>query len=830
MNAATRKPELLAPAGDLDSAYAAIHYGADAVYLGLQKFSARAEAQNLTLDQVREVTGYAHGSSPRRKVFATVNTVVLDREVGEVTEALAALAEIGVDAVVVQDLGVARIVRTCFPTLRLHASTQLAIHNLAGARVAAQWGFHRVTLARELTVREIRAIAAGAGIEIEVFVHGALCYSYSGLCLFSSLLRGRSGNRGRCTYPCRDLFTPSGGNGRPGAFIFSMKDLALPDAVRELGEAGVTSLKVEGRKKSALYVACATSLYRRVLDGAQNKEELRQVQDDIRTVFSRPWTGLYLRDEKNRDVVDTQTVGHRGALIGTVEAVARSAGPYERLRFTTRRAVERHDGIQVDLPEAGRPYGFAVDALYTVPRSGRPSESVIAAPAGAVVEVTLPARHPRIPVGANVYSSSSQQVKRTYRFTRPRPGEYRVRLPIEVTVQVSSRRVAAHGRVVPGPGLPGGAADVHVSGTFGPAEDQRLFVEAAQQAFARLGETQFALHSLRLENEQALFAPVSLLNVLRRDLAARLAEDVERRRRQRIGECITMIAQVPSPDAAARPGVLWSVKVDRLAYLAGFREGDLADVEDIVVDIGSGGALRQLSLELAHTAERVGRQRLRLGLPPIVRDQEWGPLVERVRALWADGWRRWEASGLAAWSMLADAGGDGRAADLTADWTLYVLNRAAALELTDRGIRRFVLSAEDGIGNMAALASQFPDQATVCVHQDVPLFISDTCAFATMRGRCRGARACDAEAEDLVSSKRERVTVVRRGCRSIVLAERPFSVAHRLRELRYRGVRHFRADFVYRPHTAAEVLDTWRALREGRRPRGVTERAMRELV
>src|SRR5262249_54205584 len=227
--------ELLAAAGGLDGAFAAFHFGADAIYLGLKKFSARAEADNFTLEEVSEITAYAHSLQPRRRVFVTVNTLIRQDELAELVEAVAALDDIGVDAVILQDLGVYHLLRRHFPRLELHASTQLAVHNRPGAEVLHRLGFQRVVLARELTFEEVHDITAQAGIETEVFIHGALCYSYSGLCLFSSQTLGRSGNRGKCAYSCRDSYEVSGApltlrdggsvrrDPRQG-FPFSMKD------------------------------------------------------------------------------------------------------------------------------------------------------------------------------------------------------------------------------------------------------------------------------------------------------------------------------------------------------------------------------------------------------------------------------------------------------------------------------------------------------------------------------------------------------------------------------------------------------------------------------
>lgn len=200
--------ELLAPAGERSSAYAAFAFGADAIYTGLSRFSARAEAVNLTPGELEEITTHAHSLPRPRRVYVTLNTLLRESELPDLIRSLGLCEECGVDAIIVQDLGVAHLARKHFPSLRLHASTQLAIHNLEGVRAAARLGFRRVTLARELTLDEIKSIAQQAPVQVEAFLHGALCYSYSGLCLYSSLLRGRSGNRGACAYPCRDSFSP----------------------------------------------------------------------------------------------------------------------------------------------------------------------------------------------------------------------------------------------------------------------------------------------------------------------------------------------------------------------------------------------------------------------------------------------------------------------------------------------------------------------------------------------------------------------------------------------------------------------------------------------
>ena len=199
------------------------------------------------------------------------------------------------------------------------------------------------------------------------------------------MLRGGSGNRGRCNYPCRDSF-----EAKPGdkCFPFSMKDIALPDELDSLKEAGVISFKIEGRKKSPLYVAATTVYYRKLMDGTLKESDKKKYEDDIKTIFSRPWTNLYVRSKDNTDAVDSETVGHRGAPIGRVQIILNSNSRLPKLQFVTERSIERHDGLQIDLP--GRPFGFPVDTLLLMSENGKgQGKTVFEAPAGSTVLLSL---------------------------------------------------------------------------------------------------------------------------------------------------------------------------------------------------------------------------------------------------------------------------------------------------------------------------------------------------------------------------------------------------------------------------------------------------------
>lgn len=824
--------ELLAPAGGPEAAFAAFHFGADAVYLGLKKFSARAEAENFTLEEVDEVTAYAHSLLPRRRVFVTVNTLIRQDELPELIDAVAALADIGVDALIVQDLGVYRLVREHFPDLELHASTQLSVHNRAGAEALHRLGFERVVLARELTFEEVRAITAQAGIETEVFIHGALCYSYSGLCLFSAQTLGRSGNRGRCAYSCRDSYEVADAplNLRDGArvkrdprqgFPFSMKDLALPDHIPALRASGVSCFKVEGRKKSPLYVATTTDYYRRLIDGALAADERPAVEADLQTVFSRPWTRLFVASHRDKEVADRDTVGHRGTLIGKIEAVTGANTPAARLRFRTARNLERHDGLQVDLPELGKPFGFGVERMWLV-GPGRPGkrQDVFEASAGSLVEVSLPREHPPLPVGAPVYCSASEAVKRRYRYTRPKPGLYRCRKPVDVEMILTADELRASGSLR----LRGEDA-VRVSrslpGPFAPARDPAALETAVRGAFDKLGGTSFELHTLTFRDEANLFVPVSRLNQLRRDLVAGLEEAAQHHRAAHIQTLQAALCPAPAKGKKPAAPFRWLLKVDRIAALDALESADLEGVDEIIVDIARDHPAL-LAERLDQWAQRLGRHRLRFALPPLTRSWEEKGLRHKIDGLRGAGWMKWEVGNVSAWSFLGlDPLHPGSDLDLAADWSLYVINRLAAEQLGMMGIQRFALSPEDGLANIRSLLAEYSSRAALIVYQDTPLFLAESCAYANLIGGCPGKANCRFESMQMVSSHGEKVTALDYHCRTIVLNQEPFCLSHRLPDLARAGAVCLRADFIYRPYEPVEVRDTWRLLRAGRPvPRG----------
>lgn len=306
-----KKPELLAPAGSLSAGLTAIDYGADAVYAGLPKFNARERTENFTVEEISKLIAYAHKNG--KKVYITFNTLIKESEVIEVAEQICEISKLNPDAVIIQDLGVLYLIKNYFPWLNIHASTQMGIHNSAGVNLAGKMGINRVILERQVTLNELQDIKKNSSLELEIFIHGALCCSMSGNCLFSSWLGGFSGNRGKCKQPCRILYQSDNSSG----YFFSTKDLCSIDLINIYKEIGITSLKIEGRLRKADYVRSVVSAYRTVLDSDEDSavEKARQIL--LRT-SGRKWAEGFKTQESFKNIIEPAVIGISGQACGKV--------------------------------------------------------------------------------------------------------------------------------------------------------------------------------------------------------------------------------------------------------------------------------------------------------------------------------------------------------------------------------------------------------------------------------------------------------------------------------------------------------------------------------
>ena len=722
--------ELLAPAGDFETALSAFAAGADAVYCGLSDFSARAFAKNLSFDELEQLLRYARAKS--RKVYITFNTLLDEEQLDGAIEKLAKLEALGPDAIIVQDLGVARLASKYFPKLELHASTQLVAHNLEGVLALKELGFRRIVLARELSLEEISRIARSCGsktiaadgraeTELEVFIHGALCYSLSGLCLYGAMEKGRSGNRGKCPYCCRQEFK--------SYYPFSMKDLRLGEDVRKLVDAGVASLKIEGRMKSALYVSSVTKYYRDILDGeGAVRDGTRTLPTgdsvtDLETVFSRRTTELYLngRDD-SAEVIDPESLGHRGTPIGRVKKITKDREGLSWLRFHTERALEKHDGLQFDaLTDEGRHFGFGITEMrQTISR-----RNVFEVSAGEDVEILLPevrdgTRTLPIHSGDTVYCSMSNAVKRRFPIPAFRPSDYPGTHELSLKVTLSSDKISAE---VLGGDF--GGLVVTVAASLSPAKSPEKTFAAVEKAFSKLGGSAYCLGKLIVEDPDRLFAPASVMNDLRRDLVEKLDAERERALAEKIESVRESAVRVGTRTLPhdARDAVPSASAVDakRVLKVCAGQKVPSGEWDEIVVSVGVEGgahgvhALPQDGRDAVSSASAA----IRLALPVYTSEIEFNKLRNLVKRYIREGYAKWEASDLATLRMLRALGIE----DITADWSLYAMNSQALAALTELGVKRFVASPENNRENLqylaeSGLAVEFLEQ------QSTPLFIS----------------------------------------------------------------------------------------------------------
>ncbi len=349
--------ELAMPAGSIQCGLVAFREGADAIYLGLQSFSARKNATNFTIEEYSKIYRFAKDNN--KKVYITINTVIYDAQINSIIKILKQIEIIGSHGLIVQDLGVAKIIRTFFPSLDLHGSTQLAVHSVEGVKAMQKLGFTRVVLSRELTISEIEHIRKECSdIELKVFIHGALCYGFSGLCMASRIITKRSANAGACAQICRTWFSKESENG----YFFSMKDLNSAESVKELQNIKIDSLKVEGRMKSPAYVSAVTKYYRSILDNQPYQHLIEDVKATFSRYSSKGWLDNY--KEESTALIDNYYPSHKGLFISEVRDIINYRNnTYAKLYLNSEIAL--HDGLMFLFDNEGlsKDVKFSVKAL-----------------------------------------------------------------------------------------------------------------------------------------------------------------------------------------------------------------------------------------------------------------------------------------------------------------------------------------------------------------------------------------------------------------------------------------------------------------------------------
>jgi len=532
-----RVPELLAPAGNIATALAAYQSGADAVYFGLDKYNARIPAENFSVRDLSRIADYAKGHG--KKYYLTFNTLIKQDELEDAARQLEIIARYEPDALIVQDIGIVRLLRELFPSVPVHASTQMGIHNSAGVSVARDLGIERVILERQVTLEELETIVQSSPLEIEVFIHGALCCSLSGRCLFSSWIGGWSGNRGRCKQPCRRRYYSSGNGGKRGGFYFSTQDLYTLDLIPELKRIGVDSLKIEGRLKKPDYVQNVVSAYRMMIDAPEGEPEtvLNRAKQVLAGSFGRRWSHGFASSGDMKTVLQADSVGVSGLLIGNAAGLQDG-----RLRIDLSRKLHVGDRIRVQKSDGQEGPSFTVRGMEN---RGRDVKSCSSGVVFIPVEGEIPS-HGKIYKISQSVKRAGPPVESLNEFVP------RAEIGLQVSIARSAITVAVHDA----------AGEEHLRWTqsieLEEAQKHSIDPDEVKRVFNSAGIDSLRTGHIDVQLEPGLFMPPSLLKQLRRDFQGYAAEALKDIQLKEAGESVEARLQklltVPGIRNQSKPG------------------------------------------------------------------------------------------------------------------------------------------------------------------------------------------------------------------------------------------------------------------------------------
>ena len=788
-------PELLSPAGNWECARAAVANGADAIFFGLPRFNARMRADNFTAEDLPELMRFLHAHGV--KGYCAFNVLVFTGELAEAAEQLRVLEAAGVDAVIVQDLGLARMVKALTPGLRLHASTQMTITSPEGLDLARTLDIDQAVLARELSLRELERFHAGdqPAVPLEVFVHGALCVAYSGQCLTSESLGRRSANRGECAQACRmpyemivDGELRDLGDKR---YLLSPQDLAAVQEIPRLIELGIRSFKIEGRLKTPEYVAAVTRVYRKAIDAALADLDLAQVITDddryeLEMTFSRGLFSGWMHGVNHQKLVGAYYGKKRGYYVGVVRSVGRDAVELEDVPAH----LKNGDGVvfenlqDTNDEQGGRIYGLRGNWLEF--QRGR-------------------LRTDRLRPGMRVFKTGDQVLEQ--RLRQSYQGEIPLRRKQPLHLVVGGR--AGEPLVLR---TADGGVTVTSTVALVTAQQRPLSAEVLQAQLGRLGGTAYTLGDLRVELEGDVMLPVSELNRLRRALVERCdrqqAADAPAEKRSPAATLEVLLQEVRRQDAPAETGPTLHVLCRNREQIEAALEcgvGELyVDFEDIRL---YGDAVKRV--------REHGGARIHLATPRIQKSGEAGFFKLIARA---------EPHGvlirnLGAMAFFKDAG-----LPITGDFSLNVANPLTADFLKRTGLERLTISYDLNIEQVMDLLAQAPPAwFEITLHQHMPMFHMEHCAFAAFLSDGTDFTNCGRPCEKHRVHLRDRVGMEHPlkadvGCRNTLFNAVAQTGAQFFPGLMQAGLRHYRVELLEQSRSdSARILRTYQSLLDGRR-------------
>jgi putative protease len=778
------RPELLAPAGGWDCLKAAVANGADAVFFGLPRFNARLRADNFTEEELPEVMAFCHRHGV--KAYVTLNTLVFTSELEDAAEYLRLLNRCGVDALIVQDIGLVRLASVLVPELPIHASTQMTLTSPQGVEIARELGITRSVLARELSLRELKRFDASR-MPLEVFVHGALCVAYSGQCLTSESLGQRSANRGECAQACRmpyelvvDGIIRDLGDRR---YLLSPQDLAAVNDISELIASGVTSFKIEGRLKSPEYVAAVCQVYRKAIDAAlagQASEADPEDRYQLEMAFSRGLYSGWMHGVNHQELVHARFGKKRGAFVGTIASLGT-----DFVAFDSIAPLKPGDGIvfdtgsDTDQEQGGRIYEIRGDRYYF--RHGH-------------LELK------RLKVGDRIWKTNDPELDKRLRQSYANRIEPRHRRPFDVTLSGCA-----------GSPLVMQSGDVSVesilrleSARNAPLTEEKLRVQLEKTADSGL-----ELRSLIVNLNGEVILPIGEINRMRRELLERLLVASNRPRIEMPGHWSDLLKDVSSDAIGSKPStekpslnvLCRSMEQLEAALDAGVQEL-YADFEDIRRYKDA------VALVRAH-----GGAHILLATPRIQKAAEEGffKLIENA-----------EPDGVLIRNLGAITHFAGTNLITVGDFSLNVANPLTAQFFMDRGLNRLTVSYDLNAGQVLNLLNAAPPSwFELTIHQHMPMFHMEHCVFAAFLSEGKDHTDCGRPCESHRVHLRDRVGMKHPlradvGCRNTLFNAVAQTGAEYFREFRQAGVHHFRVELLEEDGARTrEVLRAYQGLLGG---------------
>jgi putative protease len=720
--------ELLAPAGSIDAFKAAVKAGADAVYMGGNAFNARQYAGNFDDQSLKYALDYAHLRGV--KVYITVNTLVRDDEFDTLLPYLEMLYESGADGLIVQDMGIASLVAKHLPDIPLHASTQMTIHNAHGATMLRELGFKRAVPARELSLEEISHMAQASGLEIEVFVHGAMCYAYSGQCLMSSFMGGRSGNRGRCAQPCRMLYSLQDENGKsyPPQYLLSMKDLCLVEDLPALADAGVTALKIEGRMKSAEYVAVVTSKYRKALDRlAADIRPLIDPEDmmQLMQIFNRGgFSKGYIYGKSGIDMICPDKPDNWGVPLGTTKVYD---SHHRMIGLRLQAPLSLGDGIEIR--DGASSHGQIVTYMT------RDGQAIREADTGQ--EVFIRTDKP-IRAGTDVYKTSDAGLDK------------KLKVWLKTTqrcIDINARVAIVEGRFPIMEVWDSNGHYVKYTGAkiIQQAEHAPLQKGRIMEQINRVGDMPFRFKNVEVELSPNAWLPVSVINDMRRQALEQLSEEIIDQKRRKPVSIPSYHVETSRANVQARP--LIYVMLDKPEHARAAIE---AGADGIYLRLNARQAVGQSAVQAVRLCHDAGISVI-WAMLRITRDRELDDIkgvLPSVRGLY----NGVLVSDIGQIRCTKDAGIE----SIYGDFSLNIFNSNAAAAYAFMGIKRFMPSLELTLDQLCVFSSGSSIPMELMAHGRPPLMIAEGCPTGAIAGHFSHERPCSKPCTKYSYSLRDR--------------------------------------------------------------------------